>query len=97
MFGVFIVVVWEFYESIVNFVYENVMQVYRMKFGVVIIQGVFIDLIVCLMEFFKNLKFQKKSFQVLELLKFIIFIMLKILECLLLEKYNVLVVGVDKI
>lgn len=86
MFGVFTVAAREPYESIVNLAYENVNQVYRTKFGVVISQGAFTDLIVCLTEFSKNLKFQKKSLAALELLKSIIPTMLKTPECPLSQK-----------
>ncbi|CAG9951696.1 unnamed protein product [Clonostachys rosea f. rosea IK726] len=61
MFGVFTVAAREPYEAIVNLAFENVNQVYKTKFGVVISQGAFTDLIVCLTEFSKNLKFQKKD------------------------------------
>ncbi|KAK0388860.1 hypothetical protein NLU13_5103 [Sarocladium strictum] len=94
MFGVFTVAAREPYESIVNLAYENVLQVYKTKFGVVITQGAFTDLIVCLTEFSKNLKFQKKSLQALELLKSIIPTMLKTPECPLSGKYNTS--GADK-
>ncbi|KAK7402927.1 guanine nucleotide exchange protein for ADP-robosylation factor [Neonectria punicea] len=88
MFGVFTVAAREPYESIVNLAYENVNQVYKTKFGVVISQGAFTDLIVCLTEFSKNLKFQKKSLQALELLKSLIPKMLKTPECPLSLKYG---------
>jgi brefeldin A-inhibited guanine nucleotide-exchange protein len=81
MFGVFTVAAREPYESIVNLAYENVNLIYKSKFGVVISQGAFTDLIVCLTEFSKNLKFQKKSLAALELLKSIIPTMLKTPEC----------------
>ncbi|KAF4976253.1 hypothetical protein FZEAL_7060 [Fusarium zealandicum] len=88
MFGVFTVAAREPFESIVNLAYENVNQVYRTKFGVVISQGAFTDLIVCLTEFSKNLKFQKKSLAALELLKSLIPAMLRTPECPLSQKYN---------
>lgn len=88
MFGVFTVAAREPYESIVNLAYENVNQVYKTKFGVVISQGAFTDLIVCLTEFSKNLKFQKKSLAALELLKSLIPTMLKTPECPLSQKYG---------
>src|SRR5690606_17063402 len=72
MFGVFTVAAREPYEGIVNLAYENVSHVYKTKFGVVISQGAFTDLIVCLTEFSKNTKFQKKSLQALEALKSLI-------------------------
>ncbi|PHH80029.1 hypothetical protein CDD82_2013 [Ophiocordyceps australis] len=81
MFGVFTVAAKEQHESIVNLAYENVNQVYKQKFGIVISQGAFTDLVVCLTEFSKNLKFQKKSLAALELLKSIIPRMLKTPEC----------------
>ncbi|KXH44079.1 Sec7 domain-containing protein [Colletotrichum simmondsii] len=86
MFGVFTVAARETNESIVNLAYENVTQVYKTKFGVVISQGAFTDLIVCLTEFSKNMKFQKKSLQALESLKSIIPRMLKTPECPLSQK-----------
>jgi brefeldin A-inhibited guanine nucleotide-exchange protein len=87
MFGVFTVAAREPHESIVNLAFENVNQVYKTKFGVVISQGAFTDLIVCLTEFSKNLKFQKKGLAALELLKSIIPTMLKTPECPLSHKY----------
>ena len=88
MFGVFTVAAREPFESIVNLAFENVNQVYKTKFGVVISQGAFTDLIVCLTEFSKNLKFQKKGLAALELLKSIIPTMLKTPECPLSQKHN---------
>ena len=88
MFGVFTVAAREPYESIVNLAFENVNQVYKTKFGVVISQGAFTDLIVCLTEFSKNLKFQKKGLAALELLKSIIPTMLKTPECPLSQKHK---------
>ncbi|CAH0025484.1 unnamed protein product [Clonostachys rhizophaga] len=86
MFGVFTVAAREPYEAIVNLAFENVNQVYKTKFGVVISQGAFTDLIVCLTEFSKNLKFQKKGLQALEVLKSIVPTMLKTPECPLSQK-----------
>ncbi|KAK4238747.1 hypothetical protein C8A03DRAFT_43545 [Achaetomium macrosporum] len=86
MFGVFTVAAREPYETIVNLAYENVTQVYRTRFGVVISQGAFTDLIVCLTEFSKNMRFQKKSLQAMETLKSIIPTMLKTPECPLSQK-----------
>ncbi len=72
MFGVFTVAAREPYESIVGLAFENVTHVYKTRFGVVISQGAFTDLMVCLTEFSKNMKFQKKSLQAMETLKSII-------------------------
>jgi brefeldin A-inhibited guanine nucleotide-exchange protein len=58
-----------------------VTQVYNTRFGVVISQGAFADLIVCLTEFSKNFKFQKKSLQAIELLKSSVPKMLRTPEC----------------
>lgn len=88
MFGVFTVAAKDQYESIVNLAYENVLHVYKTRFGVVITQGAFTDLIVCLTEFSKNMKFQKKSLQAMETLKSIIPKMLKTPECPLSQKQN---------
>ncbi|CAD6504656.1 BgTH12-00162 [Blumeria graminis f. sp. triticale] len=81
MFGVFTVAAKEPYEGIVNLAFDNVNQIYKTRFGVVISQGAFADLIVCLTEFSKNMKFQKKGLQALETLKSIIPTMLKTSEC----------------
>jgi brefeldin A-inhibited guanine nucleotide-exchange protein len=88
MFGVFTVAAREPHESIVNLAYENVIQVYKTRFGVVISQGAFTDLIVCLTEFSKNKEFQKKSLQAMEMLKSIIPRMLKTPECPLSQRFN---------
>ncbi|KAI0131773.1 Sec7 domain-containing protein [Xylariales sp. AK1849] len=88
MFGVFTVAARDPHESIVTLAYENVTLIYRTWFGVVISQGAFTDLIVCLTEFSKNIKFQKKSLQAMETLKSIIPRMLKTPECPLSEKYS---------
>ncbi len=56
-------------------------QVYNTRFGVVISQAAFADLIVCLTEFSKNYKFQKKSLQAIELLKSSVPKMLRTPEC----------------
>ncbi|KAI2605618.1 Sec7-domain-containing protein [Hypoxylon sp. NC1633] len=88
MFGVFTVAARDPNETIVNLAYENVTLVYKTRFGVVISQGAFTDLIVCLTEFSKNIKFQKKSLQAMETLKSIIPKMLKTPECPLSQKPN---------
>ncbi|KAJ9656938.1 guanine nucleotide exchange protein for ADP-robosylation factor [Coniosporium apollinis] len=81
MFGVFTVAAREPYENIVNLAFENVNQVYNTRFGVVISQGAFADLIVCLTQFSKNQKFQKKSLQAIEMLKSSVPKMLRTPEC----------------
>ncbi|KAI1800775.1 Sec7-domain-containing protein [Daldinia bambusicola] len=88
MFGVFTVAARDPNETIVNLAYENVLLVYKTRFGVVISQGAFTDLIVCLTEFSKNIRFQKKSLQAMETLKSIIPKMLKTPECPLSQKSN---------
>lgn len=64
-----------------NLAYDNVTQVYNDRFAVVITQGAFADLIVCLTEFSKNHKFQKKSLQAIEMLKMSVSKMLRTPEC----------------
>ncbi|PGH33676.1 hypothetical protein GX50_03503 [[Emmonsia] crescens] len=86
MFGVFTVAAREPYEGIVSMAFEHVLQVYTTRFGVIITQGAFADLIVCLTEFSKNLKFQKKSLQAIETLKSTIPKMLKTPECPLYQR-----------
>lgn len=66
--------------------FEHVLQVYTTRFGVIITQGAFADLIVCLTDFSKNLKFQKKSLQAIETLKSTIPKMLKTPECPLYQR-----------
>ena len=68
-------------EAIVNLAYDHVTQVYSNRFGVVISQGAFADLVVCLTEFSKNLKFQKKSLAAIEMLKSTVPRMLRTPEC----------------
>ena len=70
-----------FTEALVNLAFDNVTAIYTTYFGVVIAQGAFADLIVCLTEFSKNLKFQKKSLQAIETLKSLVPRMLKTPEC----------------
>ena len=81
MLGVFTVAAREPHESIVNLAFDNVTQVYNDRFGVVISQGAFADLVVCLTEFSKNIRFQKKSLQAIETLKSTVPKMLKTPEC----------------
>ncbi|KAJ5661436.1 uncharacterized protein N7477_009052 [Penicillium maclennaniae] len=81
MFGVFTVAAREPYEGIVNMAFDHVTKIYNERFGVVITQGAFADLIVCLTEFSKNSKFQKKSLQAIELLKSTVTKMLRTPEC----------------
>ena len=61
--------------------FDHVTQVYNTRFGIVITQGAFADLIVCLTEFSKNSKFQKKSLQAIETLKSTVTKMLRTPEC----------------
>lgn len=68
-------------EAVVNLAYDNVLQIYNERFGVVIAQGAFADLAVCLTDFSKNAKFQKKSLQAIETLKGLVPRMLKTPEC----------------
>ncbi|EOD47273.1 putative guanyl-nucleotide exchange factor protein [Neofusicoccum parvum UCRNP2] len=81
MFGVFTVAAKEPYEGIVNLAFDNITQVYSTRFGVVISQGAFADLVVCLTEFSKNHKFQRKSLQAIETLKSTVPKMLRTPEC----------------
>ena len=81
MFGVFTVAGRENHEGIVNLAFDYTNQIYLGRFGMVISQGAFADLIVCLTEFAKNLRFQKKSLQAIETLKSTVPAMLKTPEC----------------
>src|SRR5436190_16628920 len=75
-------------ESIVSFGFENVKMIYKTKFSVVIAQGSFADLIVCLTETAKNNRFQRISFHALDALKATIPNMLACPECPLSAKYS---------
>ncbi|KAI9849372.1 MAG: guanine nucleotide exchange protein for ADP-robosylation factor [Thelocarpon superellum] len=81
MFGVFTVAAQEPYEAIVTVAFDHVSLIYQHRFGVVVSQGAFADLAVCLTEFSKNSKFQKKSLQAIETLKSTIPKMLRTPEC----------------
>lgn len=76
-----------------NLAFDHVTQVYNTRFGVIISQGAFADLVVCLTEFSKNLKFQKKSLQAIEMLKSTVPRMLKTPECPLSHKASRLTNG----
>ncbi|KAI7638012.1 hypothetical protein KC322_g21330, partial [Hortaea werneckii] len=89
MFGVFTVAAREHYESIVHLAFDNVTSVYNNRFGVVISQGALADLVVCLTEFSKNMKFQKKSLQAIETLRSSVPKMLRTPECPLSQKVDV--------
>jgi brefeldin A-inhibited guanine nucleotide-exchange protein len=75
-------------ENIVNLAYDHVTQVYNTRFGVVISQGAFADLIVCLTQFSKNHKFQKKSLQAIEALKSSVAKLLRTPECPLSARHD---------
>lgn len=64
-----------------NMAFDHVTRIYNERFGVVITQGAFADLVVCLTEFSKNSKFQKKSLQAIETLKSTVTKMLRTPEC----------------
>ena len=81
MFGVFTAAAREEYEGIVNLAFDHVMHVYNSRFGTVISQGAFADLIVCLTEFSKNSRFQKKSLAAIETIKSTVYKMLHTPEC----------------
>jgi brefeldin A-inhibited guanine nucleotide-exchange protein len=68
-------------ENIVNLAYDHVTQIYNDRFGVVISQGAFADLIVCWTQFSKNHKFQRKALQAIEAIKASIQKMLRTPEC----------------
>lgn len=61
--------------------FDHVTQIYNTRFGVIISQAAFADLVVCLTEFSKNLRFQKKSLAAIETLKSTVPKMLKTPEC----------------
>ncbi|KAL7270795.1 guanine nucleotide exchange protein for ADP-robosylation factor [Rhizina undulata] len=81
MFGVFTIAAKESYDSIVNLAFENVRRIYRERFSVIVSQGAFADMIICLTEFAKNHRFQKVSLQAIETLKGTVPHMLSCPEC----------------
>lgn len=64
-----------------NLAFENVTEVYNTRFGMVISQAAFADFIVCLTQFSKNPKFQRKALQAVETLTSCIPKMLNTPEC----------------
>lgn len=72
-----------------NLAYDHVLQVYNTRFGIVISQGAFADLVVCFTAFSKNLKFQKKSLAAIETLKSTVPRMMRTPECPLSHKTEV--------
>jgi brefeldin A-inhibited guanine nucleotide-exchange protein len=82
-------------EAIVNLAFDHITQIYNTRFGLIISQGAFADLVVCLTEFSKNLKFQKKSLAAIEMLKLTVPLMLKTPECPLSYRVGSLVNGVS--
>ncbi|RPB14358.1 Sec7-domain-containing protein [Morchella conica CCBAS932] len=81
MFGTFTYAAKENYDQIVNLAFDSVRKIYSTRFGVVVSQGGFTDMIVCLTEFAKNQRFQKISLQAIETLKGTVPDMLSCPEC----------------
>ncbi|KAF3937435.1 hypothetical protein ABW19_dt0208610 [Dactylella cylindrospora] len=81
MFGTYSFAAKEQYDNIVEFAFKSVQSIYKTRFGVIIAQGAFSDLVVCLTEFAKNLRFQRISLQAIEILKTIVPKMLETPEC----------------
>lgn len=76
-----------------NLAFDHVTQIYNTRFGVIISQGAFADLVVCLTEFSKNLRFQKKSLAAIETLRSTVPKMLKTPECPLSHRVGTLTNG----
>lgn len=74
-----------------NLAFENVRKIYNNRFSVIVAQGAFADMVICLTEFAKNTRFQKISLQAIETLKGTVPRMLACPECPLSEKAT----GVD--
>lgn len=68
-------------DQIVNLAFDTVRKIYSTRFGVIISQGGFADMIICLTEFAKNQRFQKISLQAIETLKGTVPHMLSCPEC----------------
>ncbi|KAK9241341.1 hypothetical protein V1525DRAFT_351858 [Lipomyces kononenkoae] len=69
MFGVFTIAAKEQHEPIVQFAFENIKLLHKDDFELIMAQGSFADLAVCLTEFAKNFRFQKISLHSIELLR----------------------------
>jgi brefeldin A-inhibited guanine nucleotide-exchange protein len=65
----------------VNQAFDSVKKIYRDRFGVIVQQGSFPDMIICLTQFSKNQRFQKVSLQAIETLKGTVPVMLACPEC----------------
>lgn len=64
-----------------NQAFDSVKKIYRDWFGVIVHQGTFPDMIICLTQFAKNQRFQKISLQAIETLKGTVPVMLACPEC----------------
>ncbi|KAK9480152.1 hypothetical protein V1514DRAFT_290241 [Lipomyces japonicus] len=69
MFGVFTFAAKDQNEQIVQLAFENIKTIHNEDFDLVMAQGSFADLAVCLTEMAKNYKFQKISLHAIELLR----------------------------
>ena len=67
--------------SIVNLAFDIVKGIYRDRFGLIVQQGSFSDMIVCLTQFAKNQRFPQISLKSIETLKGTIPVMLACPEC----------------
>ena len=69
--------------SVVNLAFDIVKGIYRDRFGVIVQQGSFSAMIVCLTQFAINQRFPQISLKFIGTLKGTIPVMLACLECLL--------------
>lgn len=67
--------------SIVNLAFDSVRRIYRDRFGIIVQQGAFSDMIICLTQFAKNQRFPQISLKAIETLKGTIPVMLACPEC----------------
>ncbi|KAF8536221.1 hypothetical protein BDD12DRAFT_851957 [Trichophaea hybrida] len=81
MFGVFTTAAKENYASIVNLAFDSVKRIYRDRFGVIVQQGTFSDMIICLTQFAKNQRFPQIALKAIETLKGTVRVMLACPEC----------------
>lgn len=81
MFSTFTYAAKENYDQIVNLAFDSVRKIYSTRFGVIVSQGAFEDMIICLTGFAKNQRFQKTSLQAIETLKGTVPYMLSCPEC----------------
>jgi brefeldin A-inhibited guanine nucleotide-exchange protein len=65
----------------VNLAFDSIKRIYRDRFGVIVQQGTFSNMIICLTQFAKNQRFPQISLKAIETLKGTVRVMLACPEC----------------